>query len=95
MGGEKITADRLVTMIYYQLSTQQTLIHIISKKFFQLGVSDTDDKCQPTQLATLRSLGVRYITAGSDHTAFLTQVNFEIVQSINFVDEFESVFQLY
>lgn len=39
----------------------------------QLGVGDTDDKCQPTQLATLRSLGVRYITAGADHTAFLTQ----------------------
>jgi alpha-tubulin suppressor-like RCC1 family protein len=41
----------------------------------QLGVSDTEDKCQPTQLATLRSLGVRYITAGSEHSAFLTQVN--------------------
>lgn len=39
----------------------------------QLGVGDTDDKCQPTQLSTLRSLGVRYITAGSEHTAFLTQ----------------------
>lgn len=39
----------------------------------QLGVGDTDDKCQPTQLTTLRSLGVRYITAGADHTAFLTQ----------------------
>ncbi|ODN02865.1 putative E3 ubiquitin-protein ligase HERC4 [Orchesella cincta] len=39
----------------------------------QLGVGDTDDKCQPTQLATLRSLGVTYITAGADHTAFLTQ----------------------
>ncbi|OXA56991.1 putative E3 ubiquitin-protein ligase HERC4 [Folsomia candida] len=39
----------------------------------QLGVSDTDDKCQPTQLATLRSLGVCYITAGSEHSAFLTQ----------------------
>ncbi|CAG7668726.1 unnamed protein product [Allacma fusca] len=38
----------------------------------QLGVGDTSDKCQPTQLATLRSLGVRYITAGSDHSAFLT-----------------------
>lgn len=39
------------------------------------GVSDTDDKCQPTQLATLRSLGVCYITAGSEHSAFLTQVS--------------------
>ena len=40
----------------------------------QLGVGDTHDKCQPTQLATLRSLGVRYISAGSDHSAFLTHV---------------------
>ena len=40
----------------------------------QLGVSDTLDKCQPTQLSTMRTLGVKYITAGVDHSAFLTQV---------------------
>jgi E3 ubiquitin-protein ligase HERC4 len=40
----------------------------------QLGVGNTEDKYQPNQLATLRSLGVCYITAGSEHSAFLTQV---------------------
>lgn len=41
----------------------------------QLGVGDTEDKCQPTQLATLRSLGVKYIATGFNHTAFLTEVS--------------------
>lgn len=40
--------------------------------FGQLGVSDEQSRFYPTQLKTLRSIGVKYITAGEDFSAFLT-----------------------
>ncbi|XP_075163815.1 HECT and RLD domain containing E3 ubiquitin ligase 4 isoform X2 [Haematobia irritans] len=38
----------------------------------QLGLNDYVNRCYPTQLKTLRSLGVRYITCGDEFSAFLT-----------------------
>lgn len=38
----------------------------------QLGVNDQVSKCFPTQLRTLRSIGVRYIACGDDFSVFLT-----------------------
>lgn len=38
----------------------------------QLGVNDEQSKCYPTQLKTLRNLGVRYISCGDDFSVFLT-----------------------
>lgn len=38
----------------------------------QLGLNDNSNKCYPTQLKTLRSLGVRYIACGDDFSVFLT-----------------------
>lgn len=40
--------------------------------FGQLGVNDNVDRPYPTQLKTLRSLGVRYVAAGDDFSVFLT-----------------------
>lgn len=40
--------------------------------FGQLGVNDNVDRSYPTQLKTLRSLGVRYVAAGDDFSVFLT-----------------------
>uniref|UniRef100_A0A1Q3F9S7 Putative hect e3 ubiquitin ligase n=1 Tax=Culex tarsalis TaxID=7177 RepID=A0A1Q3F9S7_CULTA len=40
--------------------------------FGQLGLNDLDSRCYPTQLKTLRSLGVRYISCGDDFSVFLT-----------------------
>lgn len=39
----------------------------------QLGVNDQISKSYPTQLRTLRSIGVRYIACGDDFSVFLTQ----------------------
>lgn len=39
----------------------------------QLGVNDQASKNYPTQLRTLRSIGVRYIACGDDFSVFLTQ----------------------
>lgn len=39
----------------------------------QLGLNDEKMKVYPTQLKTLRSLGVRYISCGEEFSAFLTQ----------------------
>lgn len=39
----------------------------------QLGVNDQVSKNYPTQLRTLRSIGVRYIACGDDFSVFLTQ----------------------
>lgn len=36
------------------------------------GVGDTIDRNVPTQLITMRSIGVRYIAAGAVHSVFLT-----------------------
>ncbi|XP_053683215.1 probable E3 ubiquitin-protein ligase HERC4 isoform X2 [Sabethes cyaneus] len=41
--------------------------------FGQLGLNDLSPRCYPTQLKTLRSLGVRYISCGDDFSVFLTQ----------------------
>lgn len=41
--------------------------------FGQLGVSDEQSRFYPTQLKTLRSIGVRHISGGEDFSAFLTQ----------------------
>ncbi|XP_055530268.1 probable E3 ubiquitin-protein ligase HERC4 isoform X2 [Wyeomyia smithii] len=41
--------------------------------FGQLGLNDLNSRCYPTQLKTLRSLGVRYISCGDDFSVFLTQ----------------------
>lgn len=38
----------------------------------QLGLNDEESKMFPTQLKTLRSLGVRYIACGDDFSVFLT-----------------------
>uniref|UniRef100_A0A182JTG2 HECT domain-containing protein n=1 Tax=Anopheles christyi TaxID=43041 RepID=A0A182JTG2_9DIPT len=40
--------------------------------FGQLGLNDQNSRCYPTQLRTLRSLGVRYISCGDDFSVFLT-----------------------
>ncbi|XP_053673272.1 probable E3 ubiquitin-protein ligase HERC4 [Anopheles nili] len=40
--------------------------------FGQLGLNDLNSRCHPTQLRTLRSLGVRYISCGDDFSVFLT-----------------------
>ncbi|XP_052894618.1 probable E3 ubiquitin-protein ligase HERC4 [Anopheles moucheti] len=40
--------------------------------FGQLGLNDLNSRCYPTQLRTLRSLGVRYISCGDDFSVFLT-----------------------
>ncbi|XP_055083199.1 probable E3 ubiquitin-protein ligase HERC4 isoform X2 [Periophthalmus magnuspinnatus] len=42
-------------------------------KFGQLGLSDTNDRCFPTLLKSLRSQRVVYICCGEDHTAVLTK----------------------
>lgn len=39
----------------------------------QLGVNDVVSKSYPTQLRTLRSIGVRFIACGDDFSVFLTQ----------------------
>lgn len=41
--------------------------------FGQLGINDNISKSYPTQLKSLRSLGVRYIACGDDFSVFLTQ----------------------
>lgn len=41
--------------------------------FGQLGLNDTLSRQFPTQLKTLRSIGVRYIAAGDDFSVFLTR----------------------
>ncbi|KAI8120902.1 putative E3 ubiquitin-protein ligase HERC4 [Lucilia cuprina] len=38
----------------------------------QLGLNDYVNRCYPTQLKTLRSLGVRYIACGDEFSVFLT-----------------------
>lgn len=38
----------------------------------QLGVGDENPRCYPTQLKTLRSIGVRNVQAGDDFSVFLT-----------------------
>uniref|UniRef100_A0A3P9MXW6 HECT and RLD domain containing E3 ubiquitin protein ligase 4 n=1 Tax=Poecilia reticulata TaxID=8081 RepID=A0A3P9MXW6_POERE len=43
-------------------------------KFGQLGVNDTNDRCFPTLLKSLRSQRVIYVSCGEDHTAVLTKV---------------------
>lgn len=40
--------------------------------FGQLGLNDNKSKAFPTQLRTLRSLGVRFISCGDDFSVFLT-----------------------
>ncbi|XP_055628123.1 probable E3 ubiquitin-protein ligase HERC4 isoform X2 [Toxorhynchites rutilus septentrionalis] len=40
--------------------------------FGQLGLNDLSSRCYPTQLKTLRSLSVRYISCGDDFSVFLT-----------------------
>ena len=40
--------------------------------FGQLGINDDKSKMYPTQLKTLRSIGVRYIACGEDFSTFLT-----------------------
>lgn len=40
--------------------------------FGQLGVHDYEPHLHPTQLRSLRSIGVRYVAAGDDFTTFLT-----------------------
>ncbi|MEQ2192013.1 putative E3 ubiquitin-protein ligase herc4 [Xenoophorus captivus] len=42
-------------------------------KFGQLGVNDTNDRCFPTLLKSLRSQRVIYVSCGEDHTAVLTK----------------------
>lgn len=39
----------------------------------QLGVSDDQSRFYPTQLKTLRSIGVRHVSAGEDFSVFLTR----------------------
>jgi len=41
--------------------------------FGQLGLGDTEDRPHPTQLKSLRSQRVAYISCGKDHTAALTR----------------------
>lgn len=38
----------------------------------QLGCGDEQSRFYPTQLKTLRSIGVRHISAGDDFSVFLT-----------------------
>lgn len=40
--------------------------------FGQLGIGSEENHCYPVQLKTLRSIGVRHISAGEDFTVFLT-----------------------
>ncbi|XP_052871929.1 probable E3 ubiquitin-protein ligase HERC4 isoform X2 [Anopheles cruzii] len=40
--------------------------------FGQLGLNDLNSRSFPTQLRTLRSLGVRYVSCGDDFSVFLT-----------------------
>ncbi|XP_035461636.1 probable E3 ubiquitin-protein ligase HERC4 isoform X3 [Scophthalmus maximus] len=42
-------------------------------KFGQLGLNDTNDRCFPALLKSLRSQRVIYISCGEDHTAALTK----------------------
>lgn len=42
-------------------------------RFGQLGIGHTEDSLYPAQLKTLRSIGVRYISAGDNFSVFLTQ----------------------
>ncbi|XP_023183784.1 probable E3 ubiquitin-protein ligase HERC4 isoform X1 [Xiphophorus maculatus] len=42
-------------------------------KFGQLGVNDSNDRCFPTLLKSLRSQRVIYVCCGEDHTAVLTK----------------------
>ena len=41
--------------------------------FGQLGLGDTEDRFYPTQLKSLRSQRVAYLSCGMDHTAALTR----------------------
>ncbi|XP_008325809.1 probable E3 ubiquitin-protein ligase HERC4 isoform X1 [Cynoglossus semilaevis] len=41
--------------------------------FGQLGLNDTNDRCYPVQLKSLRSQRVMYISCGEDHTVALTK----------------------
>uniref|UniRef100_A0A671XN60 HECT and RLD domain containing E3 ubiquitin protein ligase 4 n=1 Tax=Sparus aurata TaxID=8175 RepID=A0A671XN60_SPAAU len=43
-------------------------------KFGQLGLNDTNDRCFPALLKSLRSQRVIYISCGEDHTAALTKL---------------------
>uniref|UniRef100_A0A3Q3E855 HECT and RLD domain containing E3 ubiquitin protein ligase 4 n=1 Tax=Labrus bergylta TaxID=56723 RepID=A0A3Q3E855_9LABR len=43
-------------------------------KFGQLGLNDTNDRCFPILLKSLRSQRVIYISCGEDHTAALTKL---------------------
>ncbi|XP_037533808.1 probable E3 ubiquitin-protein ligase HERC4 [Nematolebias whitei] len=42
-------------------------------KFGQLGLNDTNDRCHPVLLKSLRSQKVIYVSCGEDHTAALTK----------------------
>ncbi|XP_051937211.1 probable E3 ubiquitin-protein ligase HERC4 isoform X2 [Hippocampus zosterae] len=43
-------------------------------KFGQLGLSDSNDRCFPTLLKSLRSQRVIFVSCGEDHTAALTKL---------------------
>lgn len=53
--------------------TNQNLFLLLGKNTFgQLGIGDENPRFYPTQLKTLRSIGVRKVSAGEDFSVFLT-----------------------
>lgn len=54
--------------------TKSGAVYGFGKNLFgQLGVNDQFSKCYPTQLRTLRNIGVKYIACGDDFSVFLTR----------------------
>ena len=61
-----------VTLFYVGLCRSGAIFGWGKNTFGQLGLNDLNSRCYPTQLRTLRSLGVRYISCGDDFSVFLT-----------------------
>jgi E3 ubiquitin-protein ligase HERC4 len=56
----------------FVLSKSGSIFGFGKNLFGQLGVGDTINKCFPTQLKTLRTQNVKYISCGDDFSVFLT-----------------------
>ncbi|OQR74148.1 putative E3 ubiquitin-protein ligase HERC4-like [Tropilaelaps mercedesae] len=54
------------------LSKSGTLLVWGSNRHGQLGLGDTEDRSSPTVVKSLRKYGLKYITAGEEHSAVLT-----------------------
>lgn len=63
----------ILLAIILKLLTRSGAVFGFGKNTFgQLGINDDQSRANPTQLKTLRSIGVRYISCGDDFSVFLT-----------------------